>query len=76
MKLLVLTMKNVITVFGLLQETQLSHQYVNVLRCWDNYKFGAGCVEATGRSDGLLSIWNNRLFKYEKSLNLSTFYYY
>lgn len=57
-----------------IQETQLNdYTDINVNGCWDSSDYDFEGVNATGRSGGLLSIWNTNCF--QKSKVLKSRYY-
>lgn len=58
-----LMMQHNINFMGL-QETQISnHTNIDVKGCWDDSMMDFEGVDSTGRSGGLISIWNSKLFR-------------
>lgn len=58
-----LSMKYRISFMGV-QETQLSDENnIDVVGCWYNGEFGFAATPSTGRSGGLLSVWDSKLFQ-------------
>ncbi|XP_023761643.1 uncharacterized protein LOC111910084 [Lactuca sativa] len=53
-----------------IQETQLSdlHNSLDVSSCWGNFNHGFEYVNATGRSGGLLTIWDSNFFNIEATV--------
>lgn len=54
-----------------IQETQLSvlQNSLDVSRCWGNGNHGFEWFNATGRSGGLLTIWDSNFFNIEVTIN-------
>ncbi|XP_021979365.1 uncharacterized protein LOC110875476 [Helianthus annuus] len=49
--------------FVLIQETQFaSLEGFNISRFWGNDNYGMECVDATGRSGGLVTLWDNKKY--------------
>lgn len=57
-----LKMKYKINFVGI-QETWISdYRRINTAGCWDSHEFDSAGVNSTGRSGGLICIWNKSLF--------------
>lgn len=55
------------TMFLGVQETQLSDEnHIDVAGCWYNGEFGFAATASAGRSSGLLSIWDSKLFQVDE----------
>lgn len=62
------------TTFLGVQETQLSDENnIDVTGCWYNGDFGFAATPSTGRSGGLLSIWDTKLFQVEEVIKARHF---
>lgn len=53
-----------------IQETQLGdlNNSLNITRCWGNNNYGFEFVDASGRSGGLLTIWDPSFFSIDESV--------
>lgn len=66
-------MQNRVMYLGL-QETQLSNsEDIDVDGCWDSSEYGYATVHATGRSGGLMSIWDSNMFTVEEIIKTRYF---
>lgn len=68
-----LKVRNKISFLGL-QETQLTNtDAIDVHGCWDSDDFGFSSIKSSGRSGGLLSIWDVNIFEVKEIIKSNHF---